>query len=237
MNISLNNKNFLLVKDGVIEDITKSLKIPSTQNTLKIGFFTSTPDSRYSLDLPVLSYDENVLESMLADDLKLGGEITSNPRYLNIILICKPNKKEISDFQIVVKDSITKEAIGIDFQKECDTISGIEEYFAFLKFVYWIMMIFVIVFAFSTVTYFLNRNGMTFGEFIKSSIRNFMIKINDIKEYVNNGYTSMRHMSGMSKKYESRDSYDDGILRDEGLNDGSSMTTKRNSDNNTYGGI
>lgn len=215
--------------------------------------FSSSPNHKLEISQPLLSFDENVLEAIATNDLKLGGDIiTDNVKYLNVVFICKPNKKEVSDFQLVIKqqnfeiaDNSKEFAITLNFKKECNTLAAIEQYFSFLNFIYWVMMLFVLIFAITTIFYFLNRNGMTLDELLKNALFYIHKKIIIFKENMRNGIFSFNSKDNSLEKYcfkefNKNNFFNDNTYsnldKDEDYKDNISMTTKKN-EYNTYGGI
>ena len=96
---------------------------------IKLGLFSSSPNNIFSILEPILSFDENVMEAVATADLKHGGDITADySKFINIVFVCKPNKKEITDVQLVIRRDKTSnfnanEQNNIGAQKEAITLN------------------------------------------------------------------------------------------------------------------
>ena len=202
LNIAFSEKqNVLLVKDGQTTDLYQSMEIPAKQSVLKLSLFLTK--ASLELDVPILDYDQNEMEALITSDLKQGGTISQNPKDITLVFACKSNVKDKSDIQLLLREKGNNKSLTFNFKKRCDTVTQIESYFTFLYIVYWIMMCFVILFAFSTGIYFLNRNGLTLGDLFDSAISKFKSKCRTVREYVySNSYSSIEIEDKSTRSFE-----------------------------------
>lgn len=202
LNISFSEKqNIFLVKNGQTTDLYQNMEVPIKQSVLKLSL--SLSKSSIELDTPILDYDQNEMEALITSDLKYGGSLSEKPRDLTLVFACKSNVKDKSDIQLVLREKGNKKSVTFNFKKKCDTITQMESYFTFLYIVYWIMMCFVIIFAFSTGIYFLNRNGLTLEDLYASLLKKIKTKCRIIRDYISsNSYSSIEIEDKSVKSYD-----------------------------------
>lgn len=223
------NSDVYLVKDGVINNnYVSGLVVPAKSSTYE--FYITSTEPTEILE-PKFTADENVMNVMIKQNLKNGLQLSQSYSTITLIFGCLENKNETTDFQLILAPKDTNsEAITLTLKKTCDTLEAVGSYFAFLRFVYWVMMIFVIIFAFTTAIYFINRSGMSIQEMTQTSFMNIKMYLGKFRKYSMNKYNQFRGLQSVPDEASNA-----GFS---GSEDKASLNTRQNLEyNSNYGGI
>jgi hypothetical protein len=157
------------MKDGKFHDGVKindpNQKFPISQTISTFELYISNPranEKMVHMKEPTIVYNEQ----------DKGGNLTSSPQSFSIILACVPLTKSSTDIQVTLhfdNDSY----INLFFNKECNTIQEIQEYFTFLYIIYWILLLLIIAFLVALFFYYLKKNELSLMEFY-DKIREFI---------------------------------------------------------------
>ena len=205
LNVGLQTNPTALIKEGVETSILSTYSIPANTPTLVLVIAKPQDTSNTNiydeliLDKPKLNYDENLLDILISEELKGGGYISTIPRKLGFAFACKPNQKGITSIQVSLNFN-SKESISFSFGKECDTITAIEEYFSFIYFLYWLLLVLLFSFITIFVVCYMKKENISFNEFVGRVSSSTKEKIEQYKSQIQNKYRSYKYGEITSNK-------------------------------------
>lgn len=160
-----------IMKDGKFNDGIlinhPNYKFPISRTISTFEIFLSNPKAHEKLVHmrdPTIVYNEQELTTIFRGQLAKGGNLTSSPQSFSIIFACAPINKSSSDVQITLHFD-DHSYINLFFNKECNTIEGIQEYFTILYIIYWILIVLIITFMVALFFYYLKKNELSIIEF------------------------------------------------------------------------
>jgi hypothetical protein len=215
-----------------INDPNTKLSISKTTSSFEI--FVSNPKANHKnvyMKEPTIVYNEEDLTLIFKGQLAKGGLLTSSPQSLSIIFGCSPLNKSNTDIQFTLHFD-NNSFINMFFNKECNTVEEIQEYFTFLYVIYWILILLIIGFLVVLFFYYLKKNELSLYEFY-DKIREYVIrKVDDYKRRRNQESES-KHL--VDSKYAEEDDID---VKISSLNTGINEQERNNKNINIeYGGI
>ncbi len=176
-------------------------KFPITKAISTFEIFVSNPranEKTVQMKAPTIITNEESIKTLFKGQLANGGLLTSSPQSLSVIFACSPLNKSSTDIQVTLhfdNDSY----INLFFNKECNTVQEIQEYFTFLYVIYWILILLIISFLVVLFFYYLKRNELSLIDFydkirelIKEKIDYYKMKRNN--EYESKGLVNSKYI-------------------------------------------
>ncbi len=215
--------------------------IPKEMNSLRLFLSYFGVNGELKMFKPEVIVNSNNLQVLSLGWLGNGGNVLPTPHDIVVHFVCMRYRISTNDVQVSLNFE-GYDPINLIFEKKCNTISEVQEYFTILFIIYWTILFVMIFLLIVVIMYFLKATNTSITEILNAAIDIICCRKNKSPRYEEEEIKTLRSETGGHSEESDKSNTDesgDSIIEDKHLNINMSRFNdkKKNMNVGDYGGI